>query len=99
MHIEIYSREGCAYCDAALDLTIQLCDDSWHGKLSERYTFHTYDKFMLNRDFTRNEMIQRFPTAKTYPQITIDGEHIGGFTEYNEYITSRFYPRGQSVNP
>ena len=73
MYVEIYSRDGCVYCDMAIELTTQLptC---------------TYDKYTLNKDFTREEMVSRFPTATTYPQILVDGEHIGGYTEYNEYV-------------
>jgi glutaredoxin len=93
MHIEIYSREGCTYCDAAMDLTIQLVSDGWFGKLNEGLNWkhydrvvHTYDKFTLDKDFSRNDMLHRFPMATTYPQILVDGEHIGGYTEYNEYV-------------
>jgi glutaredoxin len=36
-------------------------------------------------DFTREEMIEKFPFAKTFPQIIIDGEYCGGYTELNEW--------------
>ena len=36
---------------------------------------------MLDADFTAEEMFERAPNAKTFPQIFIDGEAIGGFTE------------------
>jgi len=86
MHIEIYSREGCHYCDLAMELTIEQA-----RKELVRCDEFTYDKYTLNHDFTRDEMIHRFPMATTYPQIVIDGEHIGGYQEYNEFITTIDY--------
>ena len=32
--------------------------------------------------------MEKFPTARTFPQITIDGESIGGYTEFREFIDS-----------
>ena len=92
MHIEIYSREGCAYCDAALDLAQKLCDDAWFGHLPDN-GIHTYDKHTLNQDFTRTTMKLHFPQATTYPQILVDGEHVGGYTEFRQYVHDKFYAR------
>ena len=44
----------------------------------------TYVKYMLNEDFTREELFEKFPTARTFPQIMIDGESIGGWTEFEK---------------
>jgi glutaredoxin-related protein len=44
----------------------------------------TYVKYMLNDDFSREELFEKFPTARTFPQITIDGESIGGWTEFEK---------------
>ena len=43
---------------------------------------------MLDEDFTREELFEKFPTARTFPQITIDGESIGGYTDFEAYITN-----------
>ena len=40
---------------------------------------------MLDEDFTREELFERFPTARTFPQITAHGEYIGGFTEFEQW--------------
>jgi glutaredoxin 3 len=44
---------------------------------------------MLDEDFTREELFEKFPTARTFPQIVVDGESIGGFTELKELVNSR----------
>ena len=76
MIIEIYSKENCPYCVQAETLCKQ------------NATLIDYKKFMLDEDFTREELFEKFPTARTFPQV-VDGESIGGFTELKELVTSR----------
>ena len=40
---------------------------------------------MLDEDFTREELFEIFPTARTFPQIKIDGESIGGFDQLHAW--------------
>ena len=65
--ITIYGKPRCPFCDRAKALCEQKGLD---------YTYK-----MLDADFTAEEMFERAPNAKTFPQIFIDGEAIGGFTE------------------
>ena len=76
MYIEIYSKEQCPYCDMAERIAQQFIQES----------NHKYKKYMLNVDFNRDDMIEKFPTARTFPQIMIDGEPIGGYTEFERLI-------------
>jgi len=48
--------------------------------LCEREGFE-YSYKELDKDFTREEFFNIFPTARTFPQIKIDGNDIGGYTE------------------
>ena len=75
MHIQIYSKENCVYCSKALKLA---------EKIDSDYEEHTYEKFMLNEHFTIEELVQLFPAAKTFPQITIDKIKIGGYDEFKK---------------
>ena len=81
MKIEIYSKPACPFCDKALFLAQQVVQES----------VHTYNKYMLNEDFTREELFEKFPTARTFPQITINGESIGGYTEFEAYLRENKY--------
>ena len=81
MKIEIYSKPACPFCDKALFLAQQVVQES----------VHTYNKYMLNEDFTREELFEKFPTARTFPQLTIDGESIGGYTEFEAYLRENKY--------
>ena len=40
----------------------------------------------LGADFTREEMIEKFPTARTFPQIILDGQKIGGYEQLKQKI-------------
>ena len=42
---------------------------------------YAYEYKELGKDFTREEVFEKFPSARTFPQIRVDGENIGGYTE------------------
>jgi glutaredoxin len=70
--IEIYGKDNCPYCDKA-------------KALCERKGLD-YQYKLLSFDFTREEMFEMFPTARTFPQIKVDGNAIGGYTELEEIV-------------
>ena len=72
--IEIWSKPQCPFCDKA-------------ENLCKQKNFE-YKKYMLDEDFTREEMFEKFPSARTFPQITINGELIGGYTEFEAKVRS-----------
>ena len=63
--IEIYGKPRCPFCDRAK----ALCEQKGLE----------YEYKMLDADFTAEEMFERVPHARTFPQIFIDGESIGGY--------------------
>jgi glutaredoxin 3 len=65
--IEIFGKTMCPFCDKAK----ALCE-----KEGYEYTYK-----QLDVDFTREELFEQFPSAKTFPQIRIDGEAIGGYDD------------------
>lgn len=42
--------------------------------------------YKLGLDFDRDEMMAKFPTARTFPQIKIDGKSIGGWDQFKDII-------------
>ena len=48
-----------------------------------------YNYKQLDVDFTREQLFELFPGARTFPQIKIDGESIGGYTELREHVAGR----------
>ena len=72
--IEIWSKPQCPFCDKA-------------ENLCKQKNFE-YKKYMLDEDFTREQMFEKFPSARTFPQITVNGELIGGYTEFEAKVSS-----------
>ena len=72
MKVEIYSKPQCPFCVQA-------------KALAEREG-HELTYKMLDEDFSREDLMESFPTARTFPQIIVDGEKIGGFTEFKALI-------------
>ena len=72
MKVEIYSKPKCPYCVQA-------------KALAEREG-HDLTYKMLDEDFDRETLMETFPGARTFPQIIVDGEKIGGFTEFKAIV-------------
>ena len=49
-----------------------------HGK--------NFIEYKLDEDFTREILLSKFPEAKTFPVIVIDGFNIGGFQQLQQQI-------------
>ncbi len=75
MKVEIYSKPQCPYCVQA-------------KALAEREGYELTYK-MLDEDFDRETLMETFPGARTFPQIIVDGEKIGGFTEFKALVDSK----------
>lgn len=73
--VVIYSKDHCPYCDMA---------KNWMKSKSIEFTEH---KIGAN-GFTRENLLEAVPTARTVPQIIIDGELIGGWDDLRK---SEFY--------
>lgn len=75
--VEIFGKDFCPYCDKAVNLAKTLDVDFEYNK--------------LDRDFTRDELFEQFPGARTFPQIRVkenmidDGMIIGGYTEFESW--------------
>ena len=73
MRIEIYSKDNCSHCVQAKQLL------NTHGK--------DYIEYKLDEDFTRDILLSRYPEAKTFPVVVVDGMNIGGYDQLFKYIT------------
>ena len=75
--IEIWGKPQCPYCDAAK----RLCET--------RGLKYTYKQ--LDADFTREEVLEMFPGARTFPQIIVGGTKIGGYDKLGSYLEETNY--------
>jgi glutaredoxin len=71
--IIIWGKPQCPHCDQA-------------KAFCERNNL-AYEYKQLDVDFTREELFEKFPNARTFPQITVDydAEYIGGYTEFETW--------------
>lgn len=76
MKAEIYTKDMCPYCVKAKELLNKLNIDYVEYKISAGYGEPTPapNQFYV----TKAALLEKLPTAKTVPQIWIDGRHIGG---------------------
>jgi|SanBayMetagenome_1026888.scaffolds.fasta_scaffold63360_2 glutaredoxin 3 len=70
--IEIYSKTDCPYCEMA--------------KVAMRGYRVQFTEYVIGSDITREEFFQKFPNARTVPQIILNGHHIGGYNDLTEWM-------------
>jgi glutaredoxin 3 len=68
----IWSKYHCPYCDQAKALLTQKGIAFEERKIGDGYT--------------KEDLIEAVPTARTVPQIFIDEVLIGGFTELQRHL-------------
>jgi len=81
MHVTVYSKPDCPSCTNAKML------------LASRGI--SYNEMKLNEDFTRENLVELFPEARTFPVIVVDGFNIGGFEQLRSRIDEDFKPSSQ----
>ena len=90
MKAEIWSKPFCPYCDEAKSLLTQL-NIPYH----EYIISPGYDEKPIrdNQQYvTKAELLLKLPSAKTVPQIWIDGVHIGGCSELQNKVRAGEIP-------
>lgn len=75
--IEIFGKPQCPFCDQAK----ALCE-----LRGLKYTYKS-----LGTDYTKEELLEAFPGARTVPQIRINGTVIGGFDKLGPYLEETGY--------
>ena len=72
MNAIIWSKYNCPYCDQAKAL------------LTQRGI--KYEERKIGDGYTREELLEAVPNARTVPQIFINNKLIGGFTELRQHL-------------
>ena len=70
----VWSKDQCPYCVQAKALL--------ESKGIE------YEERNVSQDWTREQLLEAVPTARTVPQIFLDEELIGGFNELRTRLTT-----------
>jgi len=68
----VWSKENCPFCDQAKGLL--------------KMKGIEFEERNINEDWTRDQLLEAVPTARTLPQIFLDDNYIGGFTELRRHL-------------
>lgn len=68
----VWTKDHCPYCEQAKTL------------LTQRGI--AYEERRIGADYTREQLLEAVPTARTVPQIFLDDQHIGGFAELRQHL-------------
>jgi glutaredoxin 3 len=47
-----------------------------------------FEEKKIGEGYTKEDLLESVPTARTVPQIFLDGNLIGGFTELKRHLSS-----------
>jgi glutaredoxin len=75
--ITIYGKPACPSCSKAK----ALCESRGLA----------FEYKQLDEDFTREQLFEKFPTARTFPQIIVGDNKVGGYEQMVEYIDNTGY--------
>ena len=72
MKAVVWSKNACPFCDQAKNLL--------------KLKGIEFEERNISRDWTREQLLEAVPNARTVPQIFLDEELIGGFTELRKHL-------------
>jgi len=75
MKVTLYSRHDCFYCSQAKVLLA-----------SKNIPF---TELKLNEDFSRENLLELYPSAKTFPVVVVNGFNIGGYTQLQTMLSEQ----------
>lgn len=68
MRATIWSKDNCSFCTQA-------------KKLLDSKGIEYEERNISTGQWTKEQLLESVPTAKTLPQIFLDDRYVGGFTE------------------
>lgn len=72
MKAVVWSKDSCPFCVQAKGLLTQKGIE--------------FEERNVNKDWTREQLLEAVPDARTLPQIFIDDKLVGGFTELRQHL-------------
>jgi glutaredoxin len=72
MKAVVWSKDSCPFCVQAKGLLTQKGIE--------------FEERNVNKDWTREQLLEAVPDARTLPQIFLDDKLVGGFTELRKHL-------------
>jgi glutaredoxin len=74
MKATVWSKDMCSYCEQA--------------KLLLESKGIEYEERKIGKEWTKEQLLKAVPNARTVPQIFLDSEYVGGYTELRQKLTN-----------
>ena len=68
----VWSKNSCPFCDQAKGLL--------------KMKGIEFEERNVSKDWTKEQLMEAVPNARTVPQIFLDDKLIGGFTELKQHL-------------
>lgn len=75
MHVVLYSKDNCSQCNTAKTIL------GTKGIV--------YEEKKLGEDFTREHLMEMFPSARSFPVVVVDGFNIGGVSDLTKMLNEQ----------
>jgi glutaredoxin len=75
MKAVVWSKEQCPFCDQAKALL--------------KMKGIEFEERKVGGDWTKEQLLEAVPTARTVPQIFLDDQLIGGFQELKSHLSAK----------
>lgn len=72
MKVVIWSKPACSFCDRAKSLL--------------KMKNIEFEEKKIGSGYSREDLLEAVPNARTVPQIFIDNQLIGGYQELTQYL-------------
>jgi len=68
----VWSKDNCTFCEQAKRLLTQKGIE--------------FEERKIGADYTKEQLLESVPNARTVPQIFLDDRYIGGFAELQKHL-------------
>jgi glutaredoxin 3 len=83
-HVEVWSKPDCIFCTKSKSIL-----NNFNIQFEEK---------MLGVDFSREYVMEKFPTARSFPIVVVDGFYIGGYNQLEMKLNEEFKDNRRLLN-
>lgn len=74
MKATVWSKDMCGYCEQAKQLLTMKGIE--------------FEERKIGKDWTKEQLLEAVPTARSVPQIFLDEQYVGGYQELKQRLTT-----------
>jgi glutaredoxin len=74
MKATVWSKDMCSYCEQAKQLLTTKGIE--------------FEERKIGKDWTKEQLLEAVPTARTVPQIFLDEQYVGGYQELRQKLNN-----------